>query len=58
MNILAIFQFVQKKLGSIHANKKRRDLTDLAGKWDEAEADEFEKNVKIFEKIDSDVWKK
>lgn len=37
--------------------KKYTDLDALAGGWSKEEAKAFQKNTKIFERIDEDVWK-
>jgi len=37
--------------------KKHHDLDALAGGWSKEEARAFQKNTRIFEKIDEDVWK-
>jgi len=52
-----VLEFLQKGLGLSGGGKKRRDLSSLAGTWDEREFAEFEENIKIFEQIDSEMWK-
>ena len=37
--------------------KKHTDLDALAGGWSKEEAKAFQKNTRIFERIDEDVWK-
>jgi len=37
--------------------KKYSDLDALAGGWSKEEAKAFQKNTKIFERIDEDIWK-
>lgn len=37
--------------------KKHTDLDALAGGWSNEEAKTFQKNTRIFERIDEDVWK-
>ena len=37
--------------------KKHNDLDALAGGWSKEEAKAFQKNTRIFEKIDEDIWK-
>ncbi|MBS3917290.1 MAG: toxin-antitoxin system HicB family antitoxin [Deltaproteobacteria bacterium] len=37
--------------------KKHNDLDALAGGWSREEVKSFQKNTKIFERIDEDVWK-
>ena len=36
---------------------KHRDLDFLAGGWSKEEAKAFQKNTRIFERIDEDLWK-
>ncbi len=52
-----IISLLQKALGLPVNSRKIRDLSDLAGTWDSAQADEFEENARIFEQIDSEIWK-
>jgi hypothetical protein len=37
--------------------KKHTDLDALAGGWSKEEAKTFQKNTRIFERIDEDIWK-
>jgi hypothetical protein len=37
--------------------KKHTDLDALAGGWSKEEAKTFQKNTRIFKRIDEDVWK-
>jgi len=37
--------------------KKHHDLDALAGGWSREEAEAFQKNTQIFERIDEDTWK-
>jgi len=37
--------------------KKYHDLDHLAGTWSKEEAKEFRKTMRIFEKIDEEIWK-
>jgi len=37
--------------------KKHHDLDALAGGWSKEEVKAFQKNTKIFERIDEDLWK-
>ena len=37
--------------------KKHDDLDALAGGWSKEEARAFQKNTRIFERIDEDIWK-
>lgn len=51
-----VISLLQKALGLSRPGKKR-DLSKLAGTWKKAQVDEFTKNTKIFERIDTEVWK-
>ena len=47
---------LRKGLGLAPPERRRRDLSGLAGKWTAEEADEFDNNVKVFGKIDEELW--
>ena len=51
-----IISLLLKALGMSDDSKKMRDLSDLAGKWDDAEAEQFERNTEIFNRIDNEIW--
>lgn len=53
-----ILQIVEQDLGFTHQIKKNvfHDLDYLAGTWSEEDEKNFEQNVKIFEKIDEELW--
>jgi hypothetical protein len=53
-----IIELLRNSLGLTMPKQKMRDITGLAGTWSKEQADEFSKNVEIFEKIDSEVWDK
>ena len=44
-------------LGKEPVFQKHTDLDALAGGWSKEEAKAFQKNTRIFERIDEDVWK-
>ena len=50
-------ELLYKALGIDMSSKKKRDLSDFAGFWDEEEAKEFEEATKLFEEIDAELWK-
>ena len=60
---LSINQWVLKALKKVTGMekepvfKKHHDLDALAGGWSKEEARTFQKNTKMFENIDEDVWK-
>jgi hypothetical protein len=53
----AILLLIKKALGIENDTGKRRDLSDLAGAWDDKQREEFEDAAKPFEEIDPEVWK-
>lgn len=48
-----IIGLLEKAIGT---GKKKRDLSKYAATWSDEEAKEFESNIKIFEKIDKEIW--
>ncbi len=61
-NNLSINQWILQTLkkvtgmGKEPVFKKHSDLDALAGGWSEEEAQDFQKNTQIFERIDEDIW--
>lgn len=57
VNLLIIY-LIQKSVGYSHAVKQHtyHELDELAGVWSKAEAEEFNKNIRAFEEIDSELW--
>ncbi len=51
-----VIKLLGKALGTEEHGKRKRDLSRLAGTWDKVQTEEFEKNTKIFEQIDEEVW--
>ena len=51
-----IIALLHKALNIPEQSNKKRDLSDLAGRWSEGEAEEFETNIKLFEEIDPQMW--
>ena len=51
-----IILLLKKSLGVSGDERKQRDFGDLAGKWDDEEVKEFEKNTQLFTEIESEVW--
>lgn len=52
-------ELLREALGvSRPADARRRDLSAFTGQWDAAEAEEFARNIRIFEHIDNEVWSK
>jgi len=52
----AIIGILEKGLGLQSRKDKRRDLTSLAGTWDEAALAEFQDATSVFETIDAENW--
>jgi plasmid stability protein len=48
---------LKRGLGLDASPKQKRDLSRIAGKWTDEEAEEFERNLEIFEQIDEEVWR-
>jgi hypothetical protein len=51
-----VISLIEKALGVSRKPEKRRDLSEFVGAWTKEQADEFEKNTRIFEQIDPEVW--
>lgn len=53
-----ILKLVEKGIGFSHEVKRPvyHDLDECAGTWTLKDANEFEKSIKDFEKIDKDLW--
>jgi hypothetical protein len=51
-----IIAILLKALGIDEGGGKKRDLRRLAGTWNEEQANEFEKNTRVFEDIDPEIW--
>ena len=43
-------------LKSLHEPNHKKDFEDLFGVWSKAEADEFSRRIKDFEKVDQADW--
>ena len=57
----AIISLLERAVGGKQPEKRKRvlyhDLDHLAGTWSREEAKEFRKTMRMFEKIDEDLWK-
>ena len=53
----SVIRHLKQAVGLDRPEKKKWDLPALAGKWESGEAAEFERNVRVFEAIDEDLWK-
>ncbi len=49
-----VIQLLQRVLGI--TGNKQRDLSDIVGTWDKEQCEEFEKNTKVFNEIDNEIW--
>ena len=62
-NNLSVNQWILQALkkmtgiGKESVFKKYHDLDALAGGWSKEEEKAFQKNTKVFERIDEDLWK-
>ena len=52
-----IISILEKGLGLQSAQGKKRDLSSLAGTWDEAAFSEYAQAERAFETIDTENWK-
>ena len=53
----ATIALIEEALGMQGSQRKRRDLSRVAGQWTAAECAAFERNTRIFDKIDTELWK-
>ena len=54
----AAIALLEQALGIRAADARKRDLSRFAGQWDREECRTFERNTKVFERIDAEVWPK
>lgn len=47
---------IQRALGVDADNERKRDLSSIFGSWNQAEYNEFCKNVRQFDEIDNEIW--
>jgi len=50
-------ELLNKSLGISGTSRKKRSFSGLIGTWSKDDAEEFNKNTKIFESIDPEIWK-
>ena len=50
-------ELIEEALGVRSGDKKRRNLSGFAGRWNAEECAAFERNIRIFERIDQELWK-
>jgi len=54
----AAIDLLEEALGIRSKEAKKRDLSHLAGQWDRDECRLFERNTRVFDRIDAEVWRK
>ncbi|MEI6972921.1 MAG: hypothetical protein WCL44_15565 [bacterium] len=54
----AAIELLEQALGIRTADAKKRDLSRFAGQWSREECRAFERNIKLFDRIDPEVWSK
>jgi hypothetical protein len=54
----AAIELLEQALGIRAMDAKKRDLSPFAGQWDREERRTFERNMRVFERIDAEVWPK
>lgn len=54
----AAIDLLEQALGIRATDARKRDLSRFAGQWTREECRAFERNTKVFEKIDAEVWTK
>jgi hypothetical protein len=52
-----INRLLRESLGMSSSGVKKRDLSEFSAEWSPEEADEFDKAVEVFERIDDEMWK-
>ena len=52
----AAISLLKKSVGLENSGNKKRDLSKLAGTWSKKQAQDFDQHLKIFDKIDREVW--
>ena len=52
-----VISLLEKALGTERESKRKRDLSKLAGTWDESESNEFDHLINnTFGKVDEEIW--
>jgi plasmid stability protein len=54
----AAIELLEEAVGIRARDAKRRDLSRFAGQWAPEECRTFERNTRLFEQIDTEVWPK
>lgn len=52
-----IIALLEEALGISENPRRKRDLSQLAGTWDDEYCAEFERNIAHFDTIDPEIWK-
>ena len=53
-----IIEVLMESLHLGDGKDRKRDVSDLAGTWSDEDAQEFEANMRVFEQVDDEIWKK
>ncbi len=53
-----VTELVEEALGISASQSKRRNLSDLAGTWSEADADSFDAVIESMRAIDTEIWQR
>ncbi len=51
-------ELLEQALGLQTKDARKRDLSRFSGQWDREECQAFERNTRVFEQIDAEVWPK
>jgi hypothetical protein len=51
-------ELLEQALGIRAKDARKRDLSRFVGQWDREECQAFERNTRVFEQIDAEVWPK
>jgi plasmid stability protein len=54
----AAIELLEQALGLRATDARKRDLSRFAGQWSREDCRAFQRNTKVFEKIDPEVWSK
>jgi len=54
----ATIELLEQALGIRATDAKKRDLSRFAGQWDREACRTFERNTRVFERIEAEAWPK
>lgn len=52
-----VVQLLADVTGGKRADRRRRDLSAIAARWNDEEADAFDRATRLFEAVDDEVWR-